>query len=150
VKRELEDGYAIRYAAVEDAVLLSRLATEGGDPVAADVIAALAADRRVFMAEDVAGQAVGLAATGQVAGALALEALAVLPIARQCGIGSALLTTVEEFARWAFFPSIVAVSRNPAGGQFLFRRGYLCADADRMPPDFVQLGHGSPVLVKRL
>jgi N-acetylglutamate synthase-like GNAT family acetyltransferase len=151
VKRELKDGYAIRYATVEDAVLLARLATDGGDPIAADMIAALAADRRVFMAEEEGGgEAVGIAATGEIGGAMAVEALAVLPAARGHGVGSALLTTVEEFGRWAFFPSVIAVARTPASGEFLFRRGYLSADPERLPPDLVRLGHGMPVLVKRL
>jgi N-acetylglutamate synthase-like GNAT family acetyltransferase len=151
VKRDLRDGYAIRYAAVDDAVLLAQLARAGGSPYAAGLIAALAADRRVFMAEDEgSGHAVGLAAIGEIGGSLVVEALAVLPVARQRGIGSALLASVEELGRWALHPMVIAVARNARAGAFLAHRGYIAADPDRMPADLDRIGDGMPVLVKRL
>jgi GNAT superfamily N-acetyltransferase len=76
--------------------------------------------------------------------------LCVLPEWRGRGIGSALVTSVEEFGRWAFFGQALAVPRDAAAEAFMFRRGWLAVDPARMPADVARLGDGCPVLTRRL
>ena len=151
MKRELADGITLRFGAVDEAVRLAALSGAAGDPVEAGIIDAFAAAGRVFVAQDVAGdQAVGLAAVGEVDGVLAVESLCVLPAWRGRGIGSALVTSVEEYGRWAFFAQALMVPRTQAAEAFLFRRGWLAVDRARMPDTVARLGAGRPVLARRL
>ena len=151
MKRELADGITIRFGVVDEAPQLAILAREAGDPIQADIIDAFAAAGRVFVAQDIdSGRPVGLAAVGELDGLLAVESLCVLPDWRGRGIGSALVTSVEEYGRWAFFSQALAVPREAAAETFLFRRGWLAIDPARMPKDVARLGGGRPVLARRL
>ncbi|MHB2166587.1 GNAT family N-acetyltransferase [Alsobacter sp. R-9] len=150
MKRKLADGLSIRFAAVGEAPVLADLARRAGDPVEADLIDAYAAAGRVFVGQDVAtDEAVAVAVVGELDGVLAVESLCVLEDWRGRGVGTALLTAVEEFARWAFFGQGLITARSRAAVDFLFRRGWLAVDAARMPEDVRRLGAGRPVLTKR-
>lgn len=151
MKRELADGISIRFGAVDEAPQLAILARAAGDPVDAEIIDAFAAAGRVFVAQDVESERpVGLAVVGELDGVLAVESLCVLPDWRGRGIGSALVTSVEEYGRWAFFAQALVVPREAAAEAFLFRRGWLAVDPARMPEDVARLGAGRPVLTRRL
>lgn len=151
MKRELSDGITIRFGAVDEAPELALLSRQAGDPVSADVIDAFAAAGRVFVAQDAETERpVGLAAVGELDGILAVESLCVLPTWRGRGIGSALVTSVEEYGRWAFFGQALIVPRSVEAAEFLFRRGWLAIDPDRMPAHVARLGRGSPVLTRRI
>jgi ribosomal protein S18 acetylase RimI-like enzyme len=151
VKRELADGLSIRRGEVDEAVALARLASEVDDPSSAAALDLLAAAGRVFVAvSDDPAELLGLAAAGEFDGALAVESLGVLTSQRGRGIGSALVTTIEEYGRWAYFGIVLIVARDGEATEFLFRRGYLALDAARLPPALAQRAAGRTVLSKRL
>ncbi|MCZ8100964.1 MAG: GNAT family N-acetyltransferase [Alsobacter sp.] len=151
MKRELADGITIRFGAVDEAPRLALIARRAGDPIEAEIIDAFAAAGRVFVAQDLLGDVpIGLAAVGELDGILAVESLCVLPDWRGRGIGSALLTSVEEYGRWAFFGQALIVPRTAPAAEFLFRRGWLTIDSGGMPPDVARLGNGNAVLTRRL
>jgi ribosomal protein S18 acetylase RimI-like enzyme len=151
VKRELADGLSIRRGEVDEAVALARLASEVDDPSSAAALDLLAAAGRVFVAvSDDPAELLGLAAAGEFDGALAVEGLGVLTSQRGRGIGSALVTTIEEYGRWAYFGIVLIVARDGEATEFLFRRGYLALDKARLPPALAQRAAGRTVLSKRL
>jgi N-acetylglutamate synthase-like GNAT family acetyltransferase len=150
VKRELADGIAIRYAEEGEADALFGLAAAAGHPADLVLVEALAIAGRVFVAVRHDGERVGVAAVGDLDGMMTVETLAVLPAARRQGVGSALVTTVEEYARWAYYASVLAVPQDADASNFLFRRGYLALDAGRLPEAVTRLGHGKAVVVKKL
>jgi len=151
MNRELADGITIRFGAVDEAPRLAVIARRAGDPIEAEIIDAFAAAGRVFVAQDLLGDVpIGLSAVGVLDVILAVESLCVLPDWRGRGIGSALLTSVEEYGRWAFFGQALIVPRTAPAAEFLFRRGWLTIDSGRMPPDVARLGNGNAVLTRRL
>ncbi|GGH08519.1 hypothetical protein GCM10007036_04040 [Alsobacter metallidurans] len=150
MKRELADGVAIRYAADGEADALFALAAEAGCPADLVLMEALGIAGRVFVAERANGERLGVAAVGDLDGMMTVETLAVLPPARRQGVGSALVTTVEEYARWAYYASVLAVPQDADATDFMFRRGYLALDAGRLPEAVTRLGHGKAVVAKKL
>jgi GNAT superfamily N-acetyltransferase len=150
VKRELADGYALRFARDGDGASLADIATRAGAPVDAAVLDVLAAANRVFVVDDVFGMPAGLAAVGEAEGLCLVEALGVLPGHRRHGAGSALLTSVEEFARWAYYAAVVVPLVDAAATPFLFRRGYLAADAGRLTGGLADRSGPAGLVVRRL
>lgn len=150
MRRELADGIAIRYAEDGEADALFGLAAEAGFPADLVLLEALAIAGRVFVAARDNGERLGVAAVGDLDGMMTVETLAVLPAARRQGVGSALVTTVEEYARWAYYASVLAVPQDADAADFMFRRGYLALDAGRLPDAVSRLGHGKAVVAKKL
>ena len=150
MKRELADGYALRFAHDGDGADLAGIAARAGSPADAAVLDVLAAANRVFVVDAADGATVGLAAVGETEGLCLVEALAVLPEHRRRGAGSALLTSVEEFARWAYYAAVVVPLVDAAAAPFLFRRGYLAADADRLTGALAERAGPAGLAVRRL
>jgi len=150
VKRALAGGYALRFAREGDGAGLAGVAGRAGCPVDAAVLDVLAAANRVFVVDDVSGTPAGLAAVGEAEGLCVVEALGVLPEHRRRGAGSALLTSVEEFARWAYYAAVVVPLVDAAATPFLFRRGYLAADADRLTGTLAARAGPAGLVVRRL
>jgi ribosomal protein S18 acetylase RimI-like enzyme len=151
VKRELADGLSIRYAEGSESDALFALAARSGHPVDLPMLEALSIAGRGFVAvRDDTGEFVGVAAVGDIDGMMTVETLAVAPDARRQGVGSALVTTVEEYGRWAYYASVLAVPQDAEAAEFMFRRGYLALDEARTPDAVARLGHGRPVVTKRL
>ena len=150
MKRELADGYALRFARDGAGACLADIARRAGSPVDAAVLDVRAAANRVFVVDDVTGTPAGLAAVGEAEGLCLVEALGVLPEHRCRGAGSALLTSVEEFARWAYYAAVVIPLRDTDAVHFLFRRGYLAADADRLTGTLADRSGLAGLVVRRL
>ena len=153
MKRELADGLSIRRGEVDEAVALARLASEVDDPSSAAALDLLAAAGRVFVGvSDDPAELLGLAAAGEFDGALAVESLGVLTSQRGRGIGSALVTTIEEYGRWAYFRhrALIVAAATAKPQNSCSRRGYLALDAARLPPALAQRAAGRTVLNKRL
>ena len=150
MKRELADGYTLRFARDGDGADLAGVAARAGSPADAAVLDVLAAASRVFVVDAADGTPVGLAAVGEAEGQCVVEALGIIAEHRRRGAGSALLTSVEEFARWAYYPAVVIPLRDTDAVHFLFRRGYLAADADRLTGALAERSGPAGLVVRRL
>lgn len=146
----LPPGYALRSLAPGDLDRLveidragTRLLAEHGFPslldhlIDRDGMERLTGGRRVWVAADGTGEAVGFAVASDPGPCLYLHELSVDPAHGRRGIGAALLAAVVAHARWAFHSAVALDTFRdvPFNAPFYRRHGFVALEPGLVPED---------------
>ena len=145
-------GWRVAPAGPEDSAALMRLAAETGSRLQHAALDILLADGRVWAArsDGEKHRLIGLAAAGDLDGALTIEAMGVAPTWRGRGVGDALLAEVERFARWAYYPAMFAFPPTRPETRFYQAHGFILVEPERVSGPLKRRARGMPPVVKRL